>query len=81
MVGSRRHEIHHKILNTKENGVPQHRPRWYCVGIRKDTFSKEKSSFEFPAPIEPCPSIDLFLDEAGRSEKSGLEKLGAGAKR
>jgi DNA (cytosine-5)-methyltransferase 1 len=62
------YEIHQQVLNTKEHGVPQNRPRWYCVGIRKDTFQKShfgsgnhKSSFEFPKPIQ-CPSIELFLD-------------------
>ncbi|MDP7647102.1 MAG: DNA (cytosine-5-)-methyltransferase, partial [Candidatus Woesearchaeota archaeon] len=62
------YEIHQQVLNTKEHGVPQNRPRWYCVGIRKDTFQRShfgsgdhKSSFEFPKPIV-CPSIELFLD-------------------
>ena len=30
------YEIHHQVLDTKDNGVPQSRRRWYCVGIRKD---------------------------------------------
>jgi len=25
-----------KVLDTKEQGIPQSRRRWYCVGIRKD---------------------------------------------
>ncbi len=29
------YQIYHKVLNTRENGIPQHRERWYCVGIRK----------------------------------------------
>ncbi|MDP7647377.1 MAG: DNA (cytosine-5-)-methyltransferase, partial [Candidatus Woesearchaeota archaeon] len=65
--GSAAYEIHHEVLNTREHGIPQNRPRWYCVGIRKDTFQShfgsgaDKSSFEFPKPIM-CPSIELFLD-------------------
>ena len=57
------YEIHHTVLNTKDQGVPQNRPRWYCVGIRKDTFGTDNgSTFEFPRAI-PCPSIELFLDD------------------
>ena len=62
------YEIHHQVLNTKDSGIPQSRPRWYCVGIRKDTFQgycdESKSTFEFPRPI-PCPSIELLLDASG----------------
>ena len=53
------YRLEHRILNTKDHGIPQDRPRWYCVGIRKDV---EGDSFEFPTPIL-CPPIDLFLDK------------------
>ena len=53
------YEIHHQVLNTNENGIPQHRPRWYCVGIRKGSF-KESTSFEFPDKFK-CPPIEDFL--------------------
>ena len=27
-----------EILDAKDNGVPQSRTRWYCVGFRRDAF-------------------------------------------
>ena len=43
------YKIEHTVLNTKDHGIPQNRARWYCVGIRKDTFrDSDKSDFEFP---------------------------------
>ena len=73
---SEAYEIHHQVLNTKDHGVPQNRPRWYCVGIRKDTFGSDKSSFEFPRADIECPKIDLFLDaEPGATQRSAKERL------
>ena len=31
------YDVKWKLMNTKELGIPHSRPRWYCVGIRKDT--------------------------------------------
>ena len=62
--GDQAYEIHHAILDTKEHGVPHSRPRWYCVGIRKDA---ARTSFEFPEPVS-CPSIDSFLDDDSNKE-------------
>jgi DNA (cytosine-5)-methyltransferase 1 len=60
------YEIHHKVLNTRDHGVAQNRPRWYCIGIRKDTFAPMiASSFSWPDEIE-CPSIEQFLDPPNR---------------
>jgi DNA (cytosine-5)-methyltransferase 1 len=56
------YNITHKILNTKENGVPHSRKRWYCVGIMK---SYDNGSFTFPSPM-PCPSIEMFLEKRNR---------------
>jgi len=47
-----------KILDTKEQGIPHSRRRWYCVGIQKKF---DDGSFEFPTAIE-CPSIEKFLE-------------------
>jgi len=52
------YNIQWKILDTKQQGVPHSRRRWYCVGIHKDF---DDGSFEFPEPIK-CPSIELFLE-------------------
>ena len=27
------YNVYDRILNTKEHGIPQSRPRWYCVGM------------------------------------------------
>ena len=62
--GDEAYEINHAILDTKEHGVPHSRPRWYCVGIRKDA---ARTSFEFPEPVS-CPSIDSFLDDDSNKE-------------
>ena len=52
------YNVYHKVLDTKDHGVPQNRPRVYIVCIRKDV---DKGTFTFPEPIS-CPSIELFLD-------------------
>ncbi|WP_288992749.1 DNA (cytosine-5-)-methyltransferase, partial [uncultured Marinobacter sp.] len=60
------YEIHWKVLNAKENGTPQSRRRWYCIGLRKDQFegglTGKKSSFAWPKNI-PCPPLSDFLDD------------------
>ena len=55
------YEIHHEILDTKNHGIPHSRPRWYCVGILKSTFSGDFSQFKFPGSI-PMTPIDSLLD-------------------
>ena len=62
--GDQLYEIHHTVLDTKEHGVPHSRPRWYCVGIRKDA---ARMSFEFPESIS-VPPIDSFLDDDSTKE-------------
>ena len=66
------YEIHHQILNTKDHGVPQSRPRWYCVGLRKDRTIKNadgQSIFHFPNELKSCPSINDFLDPPTHNPK------------
>jgi len=53
------YNVQWQILDTKYNGVPHSRRRWYCVGIHKDF---DDGSFAFPQPIK-CPSIELFLED------------------
>ena len=67
------YKIHHTILNTKDHGLPQNRPRWYCVGVRTDV-SKETAGFEFPSSI-PCPHIDEILDGVGQTRSSHPAQL------
>lgn len=39
------YDVHFRVLNSKDYGIPQHRERLFCVGFKK------KTSFKFPAPI------------------------------
>ena len=39
------YDVHFRVLNSKDYGIPQHRERLFCVGFRK------KTRFTFPAPI------------------------------
>ena len=40
-----KYDIHFKVLNSKDYGIPQHRERVYCLGF------KRKRKFEYPLPI------------------------------
>lgn len=40
------YDVHYKILNSKDFGLPQNRERIYIVGFKKET------DFEFPEPIK-----------------------------
>jgi len=57
------YNVHHRILNTKQMGVPQNRRRIYIVGIRQDV---DEGTFRFPEPI-PCAKLDKFLDKRPKS--------------
>lgn len=53
------YNIYWKVLNTKEFGIPQNRPRVYIVGVLK-TFD---NGFLFPKPINIETKIDDFLQK------------------
>ena len=46
------------ILDTKDHGIPQSRPRLLIVGIRADSCAH---TFKFPKKLKMKPSMDLFL--------------------
>ena len=48
-----------QILDTRDSGLPQRRPRLYIVGIRSDSITY---SFTFPKDMQVKPTIDKFLD-------------------
>merc|ERR1740129_1118349 len=52
------YNIFHKVLDTKEHGVPQTRQRIYICGIHKD---HDKGSFSWPDPLR-WVSIEKFLN-------------------
>ena len=54
------YDVHWKVLNTSDHGIPQNRRRWYCVGIRRGMMKRGKT-FSFPGPIQ-CTPIEQLLD-------------------
>jgi DNA-cytosine methyltransferase len=51
--------LKYKIINTKNHGIPQSRPRTYVVGVKRDIM---KEKFRFPRSI-PAEPVDRFLDD------------------
>lgn len=54
------YKVHHKVLNSKDYGVPQNRERIYIIAFRNDIDSE---GFEFPEPTNPNTSIRDILEE------------------
>ena len=48
------YEVYWKVLDTKTQGLPQSRPRFYLVAIRA-WFNLNANTFNFPPPIEAVP--------------------------
>jgi len=51
------YDIHHKVLNSKDYGIPQHRERIYCLGF------KNKTKFSYPEPIPLEYKMYDFLED------------------
>ncbi len=51
------YDVHFRVLNSKDYGIPQNRERLYCVGFKK------KTKFKFPAPIELEYRMYDFLED------------------
>ena len=45
-TGKQAYYVTYDIMNTKEHGIPQNRPRWYCVGILKNICQSKKNNPE-----------------------------------
>jgi len=71
------YNVYHKVLNTKDYGIPQSRERLYIIGIRKDFIKKnnkikKKKDFEFPLE-KPMTLLKEFIDENDDSKYKILE--------
>ena len=51
------YDVHFRVLNSKDYGIPQHRERVYCLGFKK------KSKFDFPSPIPLEYKMYDFLED------------------
>lgn len=51
------YDVHFRVLNSKDYGIPQHRERLYCLGFKK------KTKFDFPAPIPLEYRMYDFLED------------------
>jgi DNA (cytosine-5)-methyltransferase 1 len=64
------YSFHYKVVKASDFNVPQHRPRLFMVGFRKDI---DDSSFSFPEPVELTLTISKALGGKVTSP-SGVEK-------
>lgn len=51
------YDIHFRVLNSRDYGIPQNRERLYCLGF------KSKTEFKFPAPIPLEYRMYDFLED------------------
>lgn len=51
------YDIHFRVLNSRDYGIPQNRERLFCVGFKK------KTEFKFPKPIELEYRMYDFLED------------------
>ena len=57
------YNVSHRLINTRDHGIPQSRPRVYIIGTSRCT----NTAMEFDWPKEaPCAAVDLFLEAATR---------------
>lgn len=66
-IGKGAYTVSWDKLNTKLHGVPHNRERVYFVGI---LIRHASAPFEFPEPLETCPSIEQILDPRTRRPTS-----------
>lgn len=55
------YKIHHKVLNTRDYNLPQHRERIYIVGIALSV--RTRKEFQFPGPVPLRTSIPRHILE------------------
>lgn len=67
------YELHYKVLNSADYGVPQHRKRIYIVGFDRNK-TKGKLEFHWPLPVAEKVGIGQFI-ESGVTNHSISEHL------
>lgn len=75
------YDVHYKVMNSKDYGIPQNRKRLFVVGLRKDCV---RLSFVWPEPIAcevTCmdlidPTVDADRHRAFPSHIERMQKLG-----
>lgn len=71
LQNSLNYKVYHKVINSKDYGVPQNRERIYIVG-----FKNKNISFEFPKKLDKKIDLNSILDEDIRdSEISEIAKF------
>ena len=68
------YNIHYKVLNTKDFGIPQNRERIFIVGIRDD----EDNTFRFPKGVSLNKKLKDILQDEYDSKYYLSEKMVAG---
>lgn len=56
------YQLSYAVLNTKDFGIPQSRPRLYCLGIAKESVT-DLSNCEMPAARASKVDMHFFLDK------------------
>lgn len=70
----RHYQIHYKILNSTDYGLPQHRERLYIIGIRNR--DNKKAEFVFPPPIPlRVRAVDYLEKNITRKTHPSLYRL------
>ena len=60
------YHVSHRVLDTRKQGIPQSRPRFYLVEIQRRAMAHQ---FDFPEDIDPEPIEDFLEDEDGGFER------------
>ena len=59
------YRVYWQVLNTKDHGIPQNRPRFYLVAIEGKS---KRHPFRFPPSIDPEP-IENFMEKDVRQQE------------
>ena len=61
-IGGGIYEVGHRVLDTAEHGLPQHRERVFIIGIRRrNSHRKGRPEFRWPRPVA-CRPLARSLD-------------------